>query len=245
MIDFHCHLDLYPNPALIARKSADEEIYVLSVTTTPKAWQRSSAIAVGYTRIRTALGFHPELAHERKNELSLFRKLLPKTRYIGEIGLDGSPGQKAYFKDQLFVFSEILNASANAGGRVMSIHSRQAVDQVLDELSKNPGAGLPILHWFTGNKTQLKRAIDMGCWFSVGPGMLFNAKSKKLVTEIPHNRILPETDGPFTTIRGKTATPIDSWYVIERLAFICQKSVDTFVQQIKTNLIEIGELAFR
>lgn len=245
MIDFHCHLDLYPNPVLIARKSADEEIYVLSVTTTPKAWQRSSAIAVGYTRIRTALGFHPELAHERKNELSLFRKLLPKTRYIGEIGLDGSPEQKTYFKDQLFVFSEILNASANAGGRVMSIHSRRAVDQVLDELSKTPDAGLPILHWFTGNQTQLKRAIDMGCWFSIGPGMLSSARTKELVSKIPQNRILPETDGPFTKIRGKATTPIDSWYVVEKLAYIYQVSYNYFVQQLKTNLSEVGKFAIQ
>lgn len=245
MIDFHCHLDLYPNPALIARKSADDKIYVLSVTTTPKAWQRSCALAVGYTRIRTALGFHPELAHERKNELALFKKLLPQTRYIGEIGLDGSPEQKVYHKDQLLVFSEILNASAKGGGRVMSIHSRQAVDQVLEELSKKPDAGLPILHWFTGTQSQLRRAIDMGCWFSIGPGMLSRPRTKELVSKIPKNRILPETDGPFIKFSGKAITPIDSWHIVKNLASLYMIPLDSLIQQLKTNLREIGKHAIR
>src|SRR5437868_5038347 len=54
-------------------------------------------------RIRTALGLHPQLAHERKSELALFDALLPKTDYVGEIGLDGSPEYRPHWNDQVAV----------------------------------------------------------------------------------------------------------------------------------------------
>ena len=39
-VDFHCHLDLYPDhEAAIARAEA-ASVYTLTVTTTPKAWPR-------------------------------------------------------------------------------------------------------------------------------------------------------------------------------------------------------------
>lgn len=75
MIDFHCHLDLYPNPAKIIAEADAAGIYVLSVTTTPKAWRETARLAKGMKRIRTAVGLHPQIAHERLQELALFEEL--------------------------------------------------------------------------------------------------------------------------------------------------------------------------
>lgn len=62
--------------------------YVLSVTTTPKAWYGTSLLAKDCPRIRTAaLGLHPQLAHERWQELELFDALLSQTRYVSEVAL--------------------------------------------------------------------------------------------------------------------------------------------------------------
>ena len=82
MMDMHCHLDLYTNPQYVAKRCKDENIYVLSVTTTPKAWYGTSSLAKDCPRIRTALGLHPQLAHERWQELDLFDALLNQTRYF-------------------------------------------------------------------------------------------------------------------------------------------------------------------
>ena len=40
MIDFHCHLDLYPKPSTVIREIAKRGTFVLAVTTTPKAWEK-------------------------------------------------------------------------------------------------------------------------------------------------------------------------------------------------------------
>lgn len=240
MIDFHCHLDLYPDPQAIVRAADKAGIYILSVTTTPKAWRGTSGLAKGCARIRTALGFHPQLAHQRHHELALFEGLLPETRYVGEIGLDGAPEFREHAAIQRRVFEAVLAMSAKQGGRVLSIHSRRAADEVLDCLRRQPDAGVPILHWFSGTKVQLMRAIDQGCWFSVGLPMTRSAGGKALLKQIPHDRILPETDGPFAEDRGHPLKPGDTFAVTAALAH-AWGTTETFVaDRLLKNLLELS-----
>ncbi|WID95159.1 TatD family hydrolase [Bosea vestrisii] len=218
MIDFHCHLDLYPDPQAVVREADKAGIYVLSVTTTPKAWRGTSALAKGCARIRTALGLHPQLAHQRHQELALFEGLLPETHYVGEIGLDGAPGFREHATTQRRVFEAVLAMSAKQGGKVLSIHSRRTADEVLDSLRRQPDAGIPILHWFSGTKAQLLKAIDQGCWFSVGQPMTRSASGRTLLKYMPQDRILTETDGPFTEHRGRPLQPGDTVAMTAALA---------------------------
>lgn len=220
MIDFHCHLDLYPNPHEVARRCARDGLYVLSVTTTPSAWKQSSELVAGAPRIRLALGLHPELARERKGELGLFDSLLPQCRYVGEIGLDGSPELKDAWSDQVHAFEHVLASCEAAGGRIMTIHSRRAADEVLSCLKRFGKAGHPVLHWFSGSAKSLDKAVDLGCWFSVGPGMVAGVKGRALVTRMPKDRVLTETDGPFSMIKGKSVYPWDVDRVVTALADI-------------------------
>ena len=70
-VDFHCHLDLYPDyEAAIARAEA-ARVYTLTVTTTPKAWKRNHELTCGTHYVHAALGLHPQLAAERANELAV------------------------------------------------------------------------------------------------------------------------------------------------------------------------------
>jgi TatD DNase family protein len=236
MIDFHCHLDLYPDPHAVAAECIVRRIYVLSVTNTPSAWQGTRALAPADGRIRTALGLHPQIAHERKGELPLFVSLLTETRYVGEIGLDGSPEHKAHWSDQVTVFTSILEACTKAGGRILSIHSRRAATQVLDGLAAYRGAGTPVLHWFSGSQRELRRAIDFGCWFSIGPAMLAGAKGRGLIANMPSDRVLTESDGPFAQIDGRSALPWDWQRTTETLSELWSKPLDEVRHRLVDNL---------
>lgn len=220
MIDFHCHLDLFPDPASIADRCLREGIYVLSVTTSPMAWEGTKRLE--RRRIRTALGLHPQLAHERKGELALFDRLLPETRYVGEIGLDGAPEFKAHWNDQLHVFRYILEACGDSGGRILSIHSRRATSQVLHELAAHPAAGTPILHWFSGTMRDMTRAVELGCWFSIGLPMVKTQKGRSLIAHMPPERVLTESDGPFAQVNERPAVPWDTLEAARGLASIWQ-----------------------
>jgi TatD DNase family protein len=187
-------------------------------------------------RIQTALGLHPQIAHERIGELALFEALLPEAKYVGEIGLDGSPEYEVHRKTQAFVLEKILSATARAGGRVMSIHCRRSVDQVLDALARYPSAGIPVLHWFAGTSTQLERAVSMGCWFSVGPAMIRGKRGSDLVMKMPPQRVLPETDGPFGRLHNRPLEPTDAQMVVKDLSILWKMDEAQIQNILLTNL---------
>ena len=218
MIDFHCHLDLFPNPAEVIAQCVSRRAYVLSVTTVPSAFEGTAALVPPGSRIRTALGLHPELAAVRRHELALFERLLPRTGYVGEVGLDGSRGHRHTLATQRAVFDTVLQLCRDAGGRTLSIHSRGAAGAVLDVLSQEPGAGHFVLHWFVGSVRQIARAAEMGCWFSVGPSMLSSRTGREAVAAMPIDRVLPESDGPFGVVNGEPAMPWDAWTIVAPLA---------------------------
>jgi TatD DNase family protein len=232
-IDMHCHLDLYPEPFKVAEECRKRGTYVLSVTTTPKAWEGTFRISEDSQRIRTALGLHPQIAHQRYQELELFDALLPEAQYVGEIGLDGGRGFKKYWGVQLEVFRHILNTVNHDGGRIMSIHSRASASVVLDEIKGVDGTA--VLHWFTGTKNQLERAIDMGCWFSVGPAMLNTKKGVELASIIPRNKVVTETDGPFAKHKGSVLMPWDSDIAITTLSSIWNQPVEQTHADLREN----------
>jgi len=218
LIDFHCHLDLYPDPQAVAARCAELRLYVLSVTTVPSAFEVTAALAPPGSRVRTALGLHPELAATRAHELPLFEALLPRTRYVGEVGIDGSRDHRATLDHQAGVLADILSMCARAGGRIVSLHSRGATAAVLDAMAVQPAAGAFVLHWYVGSRRQIARAAEMGCWFSVGPSMLASARGLAAATAMPRDRVLPESDGPFGLLDTHPAYPWDACSVIPRLA---------------------------
>ncbi|MBV6596019.1 TatD family hydrolase, partial [Acinetobacter baumannii] len=112
LIDFHCHLDLYDNPQAVVT-ACGKLNYILSVTTTPKAWFGTKKLAENHKRIQTALGLHPQIAHERYEELELFYLLINETKYIGKMGLDVSKALKHNQNIKCKVFKNILQKHKN------------------------------------------------------------------------------------------------------------------------------------
>lgn len=196
-------MDLFPSPVRVADEIDRLGAYVLSVTTTPRAFLGTSKIATGKKRIRTALGLHPQLVHERHGEVDLFAKLLCETPYVGEIGIDGGDDFSRHLDLQREVFDRLLVSCATAGGRVMSIHSRHASGEVIEALRRHPTAGVPVLHWFSGPIAHAAQAVELGAWFSVGPPMLRSRRARSLIEALPRDRILTETDAPFASMSGQ------------------------------------------
>lgn len=240
MIDLHAHIDLYPDPSSIARRCGELGIWVLSVTNTPSAWERTAALGSGLPRIRTALGLHPQLARERKHELPIFRQMIGKTKYVGEVGLDGAIECKPFWSDQVEVFTAILDICSRVGGRVLSIHSRRAASEVLAILKRFPLAGAPVLHWFTGSHKELRDAIELGCWFSVGPAMLRSAKSREQVAMIPMDHVLTESDGPFAQQDGRPIHPWDVETTHSMLAHTWRTTAEEVDPILRQNLSRLG-----
>lgn len=236
MIDFHCHLDLYERPRWVLDQLVERGCYVLAVTTTPLAWQGTTRLLSGVPRVRVGAGLHPELVGERHHEVARLCSLIRDTPYVGEVGLDGSPRYRGSLSLQKEVLRRVLNSCVEAGGRVLSIHSRGAASAVLDELQACPGAGLAILHWFSGTQTELARATALGCWFSVGPAMLCTERGRQLAAQMPRDRVLTETDGPLAQYNKRALWPWDAAEAEKGLAACWQSEVGIVKAQMKSNL---------
>lgn len=239
MMDLHCHVDLYSNHDKILNDIEKSGFYVLSVTTVPSAFKGTVALTEKLNNCRTALGLHPQLAHQRFNELSLFDSLCDETRYIGEIGLDGSKDYIEHIEIQKVVFEHILNKCCEFSDKILTIHSLNAVDEVLELLSTYPNAGTSILHWLLATKKQVHQAVDLGCYFSVGPAMLHSARAKKVISWLPKNKILLESDGPFGKTNGRSALPSDVVLVIQFLSELWGISIDQVQSELKSTLINL------
>ncbi len=236
MIDFHCHLDLYPDALKLLPEVERRNEFTLAVTTSPRAFVATSRVFSGRPRIHVALGLHPEVAEAKQGEQQQLVELVPNARFVGEIGLDGSPRFRHSLALQERIFRAAVSACQNNGGRVMSIHSRGAETRVLDVLEAHPGAGTPVLHWFSGSQLELKRAAALGCWFSVGPAMLAGEKGRKLLSLMPFDRVLPETDGPFARQNGKPLMPWEASSVDAELAKVSGFSVEHIHHLFRQNL---------
>jgi TatD DNase family protein len=219
-VDFHCHVDLYPDHIGLIAECDRKRVATLAVTTTLKAWRRNKELAEQSRYVRVALGLHPQLVAERADEVTLFEDLLAETRYVGEVGLDAGPRYYRSFADQERVFARTLASCAEQGDKILSIHSVRAVGKVLEHLEARllPDRGRAVLHWFTGTASEAKRAAELGCYFSINAEMMRSPKHRSLVAKLPADRLLTETDGPFVTIDNRSARPVDVAHTLTALA---------------------------
>ena len=237
LIDFHCHLDLYPDPATVMAECEREQVHALTVTTTPKAWPHNHDLAAKTRYVHAALGLHPQLVAERSGELALWEKYLPQTRYVGEVGLDAGPRFYRSLSLQKQVFEYVLKSCAHIGGKILTVHSVRSATAVLDliETYLPPPRGQVVLHWFTGSQAEARRAIDLGCYFSINAQMLRSERHRNLVTALPLERLLTETDGPFTQHNGRAARPVDIAATVELLARTREMSFETVASALQAN----------
>jgi TatD DNase family protein len=238
LVDFHCHLDLYPDFEALVGESERLGIFTLAVTTTPQAWARNKALSSPTKCVRAALGLHPQLVAERWREIDLWERLLDETRYVGEVGLDAGPRYFSSMERQTEVFRRILRCCAKAGDKILSIHSVRTATKVLDLIEEEVPRGRSkfVFHWFTGSIADAKRAATLGCYFSVNSQMLASDRGRALVSSLPVDRILTETDGPFTSEGNGPARPRDVGRAVTLLGAAKGLSPDQSADVVLRNL---------
>lgn len=222
LVDFHCHLDLYPDLGRAVAACERRRAATLAVTTTPKAFSRNREAAGSSDFVRVALGLHPQLVTERASEIDLFERLLPETRYVGEVGLDAGPRFYRSLELQTTVFRRVLKSCAEAGEKILTLHSVRAAKRVLDLVERElpPGRGTVVLHWFTGTASEARRGVELGCYFSVNDRMLASPAGRRIAAAVPSDRLVTETDGPFVERDGQPVEPADVEPAIASLAKI-------------------------
>lgn len=217
LLDSHCHLDAYPDPRTVLAKADAADVNVVAVSETPEAYRRLRTRLGRTPGVSVALGLHPGSREAAAvGQLERFLRMLPDAPWIGEVGLDFAPGTDGGEKArQTRTFTAVLEHRLSQS-KPMTVHSRGAAKETVKLLIETGQRAL--LHWYSGDLATAESALTAGLWFSVNPAMVRSAKGRSLISRLPLERVLCETDGPYCTVGNRPVHPADVPTVARSLA---------------------------
>lgn len=250
MIDSHAHLDALDDDlgSVLARaKDAGVDgVITIGVDVASSEW--AAQAAAKNAGVWATAGLHPHDAEDSSAEaLQRIQELAsrPEVVGVGETGLDyyydNSPRaqQREVFAAQVRI--------ANATGKTLVIHARDAWDDTFDILRDEGVPPRVVFHCWTGGPAQAERAVAIGAVLSFSGIVTFpNAGAiREAAALAPLDNIIVETDAPFLTPvphRGKRNEPAYVVHVARALATL--KSVDeaTFERTVVANTRRIFAL---
>ena len=195
MIDVHCHFDMAQNPEKYISDNEKRQIITIGMTNLPSHFQMGVNHVRRYKYIRLALGLHPLRAKEHSQEYTKFEQYVHETSYIGEVGLDFSREGYSTKEIQIKSFEFVLDCIKEKQ-KIISLHSRRAEVEILDMLISK-GINNAIFHWYSGSVSILQKIISAGFFFSINSAMTQSYNGEKIISEIPKELVLTETDFPF------------------------------------------------
>jgi TatD DNase family protein len=116
-------------------------------------------------------------------------------KYIGEVGLDFSREGFSTKEIQIKSFEFVLDC-IRTKNKILSLHSRRAEKEMLEMLTEK-GIENAIFHWYSGSLNVLRSIVNSGFFFSINSAMIQSDNGKKIISEIPKELILTETDFPY------------------------------------------------
>ena len=231
-IDAHLHLadPAYTNKtkAIIEDATRNNVTCLLSNAVDYYTSVQTISLAKQHERtVLAAVGIHPStVVGDAGYELAPFEGLIDENREyvkaIGEIGLDDKYTQDEEKKlRQREVFRFFLRIAEKKQLPVV-VHSRLAVDEVLDELSRFK---LPkvLLHWYDGPIEKLELIKERGYLISIGPTLMYSKRMAEVARNADLSIILSETDGPVSyhgPFEGRVTQPTFVIDVVRKLAEI-------------------------
>jgi TatD DNase family protein len=188
-----------PAPVIAAMRAAGVERCVVNATR-ESDWLAVGNLAQAYPDfVIPAFGIHPWQAHTAaegwQGRLAEMLENHPRSS-IGECGLDqwiSSPPmeiQTPVFRDQLRIAREMQLP--------ITIHCLKAWGPLFEIFAESHPPGRFLMHSFGGSIEIARRLIPAGAYFSFSGFFLQERKSNilEVFRQLPHDRILLETDAP-------------------------------------------------
>lgn len=224
--------------------SAMPEHNVGTIVNSAADWESVTEVvelAERYPFIYAAVGLHPDEVGALNEERFAFLKeqcQKEKVVAVGEIGLDyywdneSHDVQKKWFIRQLNLAREL--------DLPVVIHSRDAAADTLEVMKEHAQGLRGVIHCFSYSKELANEYIKMGFYIGVGGVVTFknSKKLKEIVTEIPLERILLETDSPYlapTPFRGKRNSSAYISYIAQEIAELKGITYEEVIAQTEKN----------
>lgn len=204
--------------------------------------KRSIELSKKYPYIYSTVGISPNDINENyEKELKEIEKLLEnkneKIIAVGEIGLDYHYDTDKEIQKKVFISQINL---ANKYNLPIVIHTREAVMDTIQILKENIVSKKGVFHCCPFNRELVKEALKLGFYISFSGTTTFkNAKNaEEIVTMVPSDRFLVETDSPYLApepVRGTINDSRNLKYIIEKIATFTKKSPETVAKEAFEN----------
>lgn len=193
--DAHAHLNSDDALDELAQR-CERGILTCFSTGTPEEWERANGLLTKIADSETAgaflvsFGIHPWEA--ANHEPRTCDEAYARCAAVGEIGLD-TVWCDVPLARQSTVFEEQLQRAADLHKPIV-LHTKGTEERIADMMRGFPE---PIcVHWYSGPLEAFERFAEMGCYFTLGPDCSNGSVlSEAMMTALPLNRILTETDG--------------------------------------------------
>jgi TatD DNase family protein len=253
LVDTHCHLDMADYQADLeevvatARRCGVTRIITIGIDLASS--RRAVELAAQYEGVYASIGIHPHDAAAADE--AVFRQLVelavkPKVVGFGEIGLDYAK-KYAPVDVQLAVFARQLDLAKELRLPLI-IHDREAHEDTLRLLrDKGPFPAGGVMHCFSGDTNLARQVLELNFYLSI-PGVVTFKKAEamqQVVREVPIDRLLLETDGPFLApvpFRGKCNRPEYLLHTAAAVATLKGLSLDEIARQTTLNAEKLFSL---
>jgi TatD DNase family protein len=233
MIDAHCHL------MDISKDSINKDFFKLEKIVNSAYCTYTSKISIDMKKkhpdfLFSSSGLSPQKSMEDiSKELSGLTSVIQEEKKnvdaIGEIGLDYHwADNETKRKFQVISFKKQIEL-ANELKKPLIIHSREAIRECVDMLSKFDFNVM--FHFYSGNVEEAKEISDRGWLISMPP--MKGRLRKKVIEKIDLEYLVCETDAPYV---GKT--PLDVEKSIEIISEIKEIKKEEVEKQTSKNVIK-------
>jgi len=227
MIDCHCHLsesDYQKDRDEVIETCKQQLDAFITCCAHPKDFDLTMQMLEKHKNfVFATFSIHPiyikKINEEQKNEFfDLITKNRERVSGIGETGLDyHHVTEEEWHKKQKELFIEHISLAKKLNKPIV-IHSRDSTDDVIKILEQEDARDV-LMHLF-GARNLLNRVKENGWYISVGPIAMRSKKHKKIIRDMPIEKILLETDSPWFGHEGKRNDPTAVIGVANRIAEI-------------------------
>ncbi|MEO0367881.1 MAG: TatD family hydrolase [Pseudomonadota bacterium] len=255
LTDSICHLD-FPEfdsdrSDVLASCASAGVMQIVVPAVAQSSWHRTIQICQinsAPVTLLLALGLHPMMidSHQPDHLIELDELIeSAKPIAVGEIGLDfhKSLNHSAASHEKQGIFFEKQLLIAKKHSKPVILHIRKAHDEAIDILRESKITG-GIVHAFNGSIQQAQHYIELGFCLSFG-GMLTYVRSTKLqrlISQIPIENIVLETDAPDMTVfshQGQRNSPAYLPYVLDAVAKHKSLDPDRVAEQTTANISRV------
>jgi TatD DNase family protein len=259
VVDTHCHLDIgegddasgaLPVPDALERAAAVGVTRIVQVGCDLPSAHWSARIAAQHEHVVATVALHPNeapriLAEQGRAGLdAAYEQIaqlveLEQVRGVGETGLDHfrTPAQGRAVQEESF---RRHIGWARATGKALTIHDREAHEDVIRVLEDEGAPPTVVFHCFSGDAQMARYCTDRGWYLSFAGVVTFkNAQGlRDALAVCPLDRVLVETDAPFLTPTPFRGRPNASYLVpltVRAMASTCGVGEDELAAHLWAN----------